>query len=711
MATRTHKVRVLLDDRIDILGRNATEAFPAKDLFGTVCTILALVRDKMIANGSAVQLTEYCFNVCETALRTTIQDQNRDDLNGSVRIAFEDLGRIIHEIEQTLRRGTSMPRGEYDKTKIERHKLEIQEILDTLSTQSQSLRGNNPDNDAMVYETENAPALERLTRREFSPGEFPSLMDEIFARRESEDEIRALSKDDAQAFIDVVDEELNKPDFPQSYRKRCFRALYKTCGRHSLLPETLRVPTCYDRAGYPLYWGRYADVWKGSCRDRDVAVKVIRTYSNDDFHKVVRRFCKEVVIWKTLQHPNVLPLVGVTMDEARFAMVAEWMENGNINEFVKANPYTNRFELLEGVARGLIYIHDHGVIHGDLKSSNILVDQTGCARLADFGHLTIISDIVNLLALTLDSSGLGGIARWMSPELIDPQGFGFQTSRPTKASDCYALGMIIYDTISGSTPFPDDTDFSVFIKVVKGERPDRVEGFSDSLWEMLEQCWMAQLNDRPSVQAVLRCLEVCSGFSVPPSPEIDQGMKFDPALDKPPSDLRAGLFQSSHVEPQMGKLVPPVLRDQAGEPLLPLNVDTVAVINLGRICEREHFHTEKYIFPVGYEVIRRYSSVIDPNEEALYHCSIFDGGDGPKFQIVPGDCSTGPVISGTATDACSVIVKTANQIRNMLHLDSDFGPGFFGLDQDTIRHLIQGLPRADRLKNYVRENFHEQGAW
>ena len=101
--------------------------------------------------------------------------------------------------------------------------------------------------------------------------------------------------------------------------------------------------------------------------------------------------------------------------------------------------------------------------------------------------------------------------------------------------------------------------------------------------------------------------------------------------------------------------------------------------------------------------------MIDPNEEALYHCSIVDGGDGPKFQIVPGDCSTGPVIAGTATDACSVIVGTANQIRNMPHPDSNFGPEFFGLDQDIIKHLIQGLPGADRLKDYVRQTFHEEG--
>ena len=57
-------------------------------------------------------------------------------------------------------------------------------------------------------------------------------------------------------------------------------------------------------------------------------------------------FCKEVVTWNALHHPNVLPLLGVTMGSPRFAMVSEWMANGNINEFVKANKDTNRFELV-----------------------------------------------------------------------------------------------------------------------------------------------------------------------------------------------------------------------------------------------------------------------------------------------------------------------------------------------------------------------------
>ena len=50
--------------------------------------------------------------------------------------------------------------------------------------------------------------------------------------------------------------------------------------------------------------------------------------------------------WKTLRHPNVLPLIGVTMSEGHFAMISEWMMNGNINDFVKTHPDVNRLELV-----------------------------------------------------------------------------------------------------------------------------------------------------------------------------------------------------------------------------------------------------------------------------------------------------------------------------------------------------------------------------
>jgi serine/threonine protein kinase len=59
-----------------------------------------------------------------------------------------------------------------------------------------------------------------------------------------------------------------------------------------------------------------------------------------------QRFCREGVFWKHLRHPNVLPLLGVTISERQFAMVSEWMEHGNINEFVEKDKNVNRAELV-----------------------------------------------------------------------------------------------------------------------------------------------------------------------------------------------------------------------------------------------------------------------------------------------------------------------------------------------------------------------------
>jgi hypothetical protein len=70
-------------------------------------------------------------------------------------------------------------------------------------------------------------------------------------------------------------------------RKKCLKALYRTCGRHALLPRALKIPVCYDRTGSATYRGGFADVWKGEHCGRDVAVKVVRTYSNIGLQKII----------------------------------------------------------------------------------------------------------------------------------------------------------------------------------------------------------------------------------------------------------------------------------------------------------------------------------------------------------------------------------------------------------------------------------------
>ena len=105
---------------------------------------------------------------------------------------------------------------------------------------------------------------------------------------------------------------------------------------------------------------------KHNHQGREVAVKTLRISTTTDLQALtyvslwcfapraiinmltmtVQRFCKEFVLWNALQHPNVLPLIGVRMTDTEFTMVSEWMPNGSINRYVKERQDVNRFELV-----------------------------------------------------------------------------------------------------------------------------------------------------------------------------------------------------------------------------------------------------------------------------------------------------------------------------------------------------------------------------
>ena len=119
----------------------------------------------------------------------------------------------------------------------------------------------------------------------------------------------------------------------------------------------------------------------------------------------------------------------------------------------------------------------------------------------------------------------------MSPELLNPEQFNLDHGRPTKESDCYALGMVIYEVLTGKLPFALLKDHIVTQKVTKGERPERPGGakgawFTDELWEMLGLCW-AMYAPRPNIDAVGECLERVSGIWEPIPPQADDDEEED----------------------------------------------------------------------------------------------------------------------------------------------------------------------------------------
>ena len=204
--------------------------------------------------------------------------------------------------------------------------------------------------------------------------------------------------------------------------------------------------------------------------------------------------------------------------------------------------------MIHGDLKGVCFIY-HWKVFTLLTSSfiklNVLIDETGRARIADFGLLTIVSD-PNIL-VTSSSYTQGGTIRFMSPELIDPESFGFKSSRHTKSSDCYALGMVVYEAISGRPPFHERSNHAVHVPVMKGQHPTRGAGFPEHLWRKLESCWAFQPDDRPNVEDVLQCLETASDFPEPPS-GLDEEMVVD-------SDDQGSRDVSPAIRPEISGIV------------------------------------------------------------------------------------------------------------------------------------------------------------
>lgn len=156
--------------------------------------------------------------------------------------------------------------------------------------------------------------------------------------------------------------------------------------------------------------------------------------------------------------------------------------------------------------------------------------------------------------LTITSPVTGhGTIRWTSPELFFPEEFGFGSSSPTKESDCYALGMVIYEVLSGEVPFAAiHLEFAVIVKVLEGERPRRPEGddgklFTNDIWEMLNLCWKSQPQDRIDAKAILLVLE--GDISLLRSTSImdgDMETGTDEQLDAMESDSSMFFFVSFH---------------------------------------------------------------------------------------------------------------------------------------------------------------------
>ncbi|KZT20257.1 TKL/TKL-ccin protein kinase [Neolentinus lepideus HHB14362 ss-1] len=256
----------------------------------------------------------------------------------------------------------------------------------------------------------------------------------------------------------------------------------------------------------PIVGGTFTDVWRGVWLGTEkVALKAVRGIKA--FDKAKRRFESEIEIWARLEHEHILPLYGIATNLGQHIhIVSPWQDNGDLLEYVKGQPKVNRLYLLWGAAKGTEYLHEHGVVHGNLKCSNILVSVEGRACICDFGMSKVIEEITSTPASTTLTAGCS--ARWLAPELIE----GLIPS-PTKETDVYSFAMAVLECCTLRRPFADrKRDATVIHDVVmlksKPSRPEEEDAswLPDKVWELLEACWSYEPVGRPRMRTVTEVL-------------------------------------------------------------------------------------------------------------------------------------------------------------------------------------------------------------
>lgn len=158
----------------------------------------------------------------------------------------------------------------------------------------------------------------------------------------------------------------------------------------------------------------------------------------------------------------------------------------------------------------------------------------------------------------------------MSPELLYPEGFGLKECQPTKESDCYALGMVILEVLSGQYPFARHMDPTVIRKVTNREHPEETEEMrSTGIWETLKQCWSFQPEKRPTAEVILERLESVSPTTIIDSyEEAQHPITSRPFTQGTPSSFHNAIFSSMEGQTTAARM------DRSGEHSLYLTAIT-----------------------------------------------------------------------------------------------------------------------------------------
>ncbi|KAK1438060.1 hypothetical protein QVD17_03863 [Tagetes erecta] len=241
--------------------------------------------------------------------------------------------------------------------------------------------------------------------------------------------------------------------------------------------------------------GAYGRVYKGLDLENGdfVAIKQVslENIAQEDLNIIMQ----EIDLLKNLNHKNIVKYLGSLKTKAHLHIILEYVENGSLANIIKPNKFGPFPESLVAVyiaqvLEGLVYLHEQGVIHRDIKGANILTTKEGLVKLADFGVATKLTEA------DVNTHSVVGTPYWMAPEVIEMSGV-------CAASDIWSVGCTVIELLTCVPPYYDLQPMPALFRIVQDEHPPIPDSLSPGLTDFLRQCFKKDARLRPDAKTLL----------------------------------------------------------------------------------------------------------------------------------------------------------------------------------------------------------------
>lgn len=251
--------------------------------------------------------------------------------------------------------------------------------------------------------------------------------------------------------------------------------------------------------------GGMADVYLAQdiILNRTIAIKILRTsLAKDPIY--VTRFQREASAAAALSHRNIVEIYDVGEDDDKYYIVMEYVPGTTLKELILkrgAVHYIEAIDIMKQIVSGIAKAHQLGIVHRDLKPQNILVTDSGTAKIADFGIASMQS-----LAQVTQTDVIMGSLHYLAPELA-------RGEKATVQSDVYALGIVFYELLRGQVPFNGESPVNIALKHMQEDLPSLLD-FNPSIPQSVEniviKATAKNLNDRyQSASEMMEDINTC----------------------------------------------------------------------------------------------------------------------------------------------------------------------------------------------------------